>query len=643
MATKVLVNGKFETRAGVYATVKSGIVNPVANQPFSNILIIDDGIGAGNGGGSGINGYVKNGADAVYQFNSLQDFRAFVKGGELWKLGSLLFNPSQKFSGVSNVFLVQAKTSAPAIITVGLTNGAFVIQTNDEGLNANGVLANGLLSTGIAAQLLQVNIPSTTATFVSSVVTAQGVSTRNVLNFLAAGINIGDVFNLTIAGVLKTVTASSTLPSILYSSFAALFNADSTVSPLAVATVTPTGLVLTAVAVNVAITATSTATPATPSFVFQIWHGSFKGIDPINNVPYDNIAVADAKPVLMLQSPIISQVSDLITWFNTNSDFKVGFSLKAGATAAGNIVLGDIATYPSYILATGGTESYASTDFDAALTKINNLDFTHILACQYGASATGLNNTKLFQFVTTGSKYDRILVLAGGFDQSAFNTGTGSSVNTSAYYNSDKVVVVHGGIKKSVTNGTGFLIYSQLHHAAVVLGRCAGLEPQVPVTLKSIGVDGLTHLMSDDEQVTAIAKGVMYSYFDYEFQKIVAGQDVNSLQKNDYLVNDDGTSFNWALKRITAALNKGIVVAGKVRFFGDYAGQNRNTSSPAEVVVWAKGFLDNLVATDNKDNLLIRYQDVAASISQDNLFLTYKFVGNTEVSKIISTGTIIAN
>lgn len=642
MATKVLVNGKLETRAGVYSTVKSGIKNPVAAQSYSNILIIDDGIGAGYGGGSGINGIVKNGIDAIYQFDNLSDFRSFVKGGELCKLADSLYNPYQKYSGVSKIYFAQARTTTPANINVNLVNGSFSIQTRDEGLNANGsTLANGLLSTGIAAKLIQTNIPATVATFASTIAQAQTVSLPNILNVVASGINVGDSFTLVIAGVTKTVKATSTLPATVYNTYASILNADSIIAPLLTATVTPSGLVLTSDATNTALSVVASVTPSAPSFIFQLWHGSYKGLDPVNNVPYDNVAVVDAKPVLLLQSPVITLVSDLINWFNNSPDFNAGFILLNN-TATGNIVIGDITTYPNYILATGGTENYGSTDFDSVISKINNLDFTHILATQYGVNATGINNTKLFQFVINTSKYDRLLVVAGGYDQSSFNNGVGSSTATAAYYNSDKVIVVHGGMKRSVRNGFGFTVHSQLHKAAVILGRCAGLEPQVPVTLKSLAIDGEVHLMSDDEQILAISKGVMYSYFDYEFSKIVAGLDINSLQKNDYLINDDGTTYNWALKRIEASLNKGLVIAAKIRFFGDDQGQNKNTSSPTEVVVWAKGYLDNLVATDIRDNLLIRYQDVAASINQDNLNLTYKFVGNTEIKDIISTGTIIA-
>lgn len=641
MATKVLVNGKFETRPGVYSTIKSGIKNPSQPQSYSNILIIDDGIGAGFGGGSGINGILQNGANAVYEFDSIQDFKGFVKGGELYNLANPLFKPSKKYAGVSKVFLVQARTTAPADIVVTLANGSFTVRPRDEGVNANGVLTGSVLSSGYAGKLVRTNIPTSTSTFLSSITQAAGLAVPQISTSVLANVNVGDQFGVTAAGVTKLYTASSTLPASVYTALAALLNADATVSAAMTITVTPSGLVSTGTTNNTVFTLTSIVVPAPAKFIFQIWHGSYRGFDAVNNIPWDNITAANSEAQLVIQSPVVSTVQELLTWFQTSNEFAQGFMLLDGSVATGNIVVGDLTTYPGYILATGGTESYSAADFDAALTKINNLDFTHILAMQYGSNATALNNTKLFTFITDESRFDRILVVGAGYDRDTFQYGAGSSAVTSAYYDSDKVVVVHGGCKKVFRNSAGFITFNQLYKAAAILGRCAGLEPQVPVTLKSISIDAEVHLLDDNEQEFAIAKGIMYSYYDYEFKAFVAGLDINSLQKNEFLINDDGTTYNWALKRIEAAINKAIVVDGKLRFFGDNAGGNRNTSSPEEVVVWAKGRLDDMCASDKKDNLLIKYQNVEASIDQDNLHLNYEFVGNTEISKIIATGTII--
>jgi hypothetical protein len=642
MATKVLVNGKFQTRPGVYATIKSGVINPPVNLSYGNILIIDDGIGADWGGGSGINGTFKNGIDSIKSFDSIQTFRAFVKGGELWNLAQPLFNPSGSLAGVSKIFLARAATTTPAEIEVTLTNGAFTLQTKDEGVNANGVLDDDdNLSIGYAGKLIRVNIPQTTATFVTTTTQASGVSTPQINKVVATNINIGDVFSVTVGGNTVTRTATSTLSSELYTALAAALNANVTIAAAITATVDVTGLIITADANNTPFTQTSSVTAAPAQFIFQIWTGTYKGLDTNNNVSYDGVESEDTKPQLIIQSPVVTAVQDLLDWFSSSQDFNEGFVLKSGSTASGNIVVADLVTYPDYILASGGTESYGSTDFDDVLGVINNLDFTFFLGTKYGNDAKSLNNTKIFDFINNDSKYERFLVIGGGYDKDSFDNGSNSSTGIAVYYNSDKVIVVHGGVKKSARTLSGFNTYSQLYKAAQILGRISGLEPQVPVTLKSVSIDGEIHPLSDAEQEIAIAKGVLYTYYDYELQRFVVGQDINTLQKNEYLINEDNTSFNIALKRIEAFLNKSIMIDGKIRFFGGNNGGNRNTTSPSEVIAWAEAYLKTKTATSLSDNLIIKAQNIQASIQEDNLFLNYEFVPNTEISKIIVTGTLI--
>lgn len=643
MATKVLVNGKFQTRPGVYATIKSGVKNPSPSQPYGNILIIDDGIGGAFIGGSGINGQFNQGANSVYKFDSLADFKAFTKGGALWNLSTPLFRPSGNLPGVASVYLIQAATTTAAEKLLTLTNTAFTIQAKDEGTSGNGVLAaGGNLSLGYASKLIQVNIPTAVATFITSITQAAGVGVPEKHTVIATNINVNDVFTIVVAGVTFNKTAATTLTADLYTQFIAAINVNATVIAANLsAAIVGGNLVISSSVNNVPFTQTSSVVAAPAQFVYQIWGGTYKGLDTVNNVPYDTILDVNATPQLILQSPVVTLAADLITWFQNNSDFNTGFALKAGWTATGNIVVTDVTNNPGYGLFAGGTEVYGAGDFDAALAVINNLDFTHILATGFGTNATNLNNSKLFDFVANVSKYERILVVGGGYDKTSFVSGTGSSSSTTLFYNSDKVVVVHGGVKKVVRGGAGFNIYNQLYKAAQILGRVAGLPSQVPVTLKTINIDGEVHLLSDDEQEYALSKGIMYSYYDYELKSFVAGQGINSLQNNEYLINADSTSFNWALKRISAELNKTIIVAGKIRFFGGNAGGNRNSTSPEEVVSWAIGLLLQNTANSLQDGLIISAKNVRASVQQDNLKLEFDFVGNTEISKIISTGTLI--
>ena len=129
---------------GVYSQIKSGITNSPQTASFGNVMIIDTGSGAGFGGGSGVNGTITNKKGAIYGFNTIRDFRAFVRGGKLWDIAEYLFTPVNGAPGPQTVFLIRAATTAPASATYTLTNGSFVIRTKNEGTGANGVSASGV-------------------------------------------------------------------------------------------------------------------------------------------------------------------------------------------------------------------------------------------------------------------------------------------------------------------------------------------------------------------------------------------------------------------------------------------------------------------------------------------------------------------
>ncbi|WP_291911019.1 hypothetical protein [Chitinophaga sp. CB10] len=543
MATKVNINGKLTSLPGVYAITRSGIVNPPTNLSYGNIVIIDDGIGAGFGAGAGVLGTARQGADSIYEFTSLQAMRDFVKGGELWNLALPLFKPAtaaaEPINGVSKVFLVHARESAPATISLTLTNGSLELQTLDEGLNANGVITGGKLAGGYAAKL------------------SAGVSDKD-------------------------------------------------------------------------------------KFVLSLYHGSFKGTDALNNAPYDGIAAADSRAALVVASPEVATITELVAWMNASTTFKTGFRLKSSAvTTTGAIVAADLTTYPDYVPATGATEAYTPAAFDAALNALNTLDFTFFFSTRYADEVKHANNLKLLDFITSGeSKYERFMVAAAQADKAGFNTGENSSIAAAHYYNSDKVILVHGAAK--LTTQSGFKLVSQLYKAAAVLGRIAGLAPQTPATFKRIGINGEVHKLDNAELELANNNGLLVTHYDYELDDYVILQGINTLQRNEYLVNEDGTSPSIAVKRITAQLNKEIVVNAKRKFFGkDNVGPNRNSVTEADLKAWLEGFLQSRTANALTDNLIIRFGNVSATVSGDNYYVQYEFVPNFEVNKIVITGVIL--
>lgn len=549
MPTAININGKIVTRPGVYALTKSGIKNPPLNFSYGNICIIDDGIGATYGGGAGVAGTLSNGVDSVYEISTIQDFRNFVKGGELWNLAEALFKPGPSgVNGTSKVFLIRAAATTNAEIVYTFANGAVTFQTLDEGLNANGTLTSGILTKGYGCKIVE------------------------------SSINAG-------------------------------------------------------------------------RFFIEFYVGTYKGIDPLNNIPYDGLTALNSAASLFLASPECETVQELIDWCLSSNDFKAAFQLKAGYIATGALVAADVTTNVGYKLASGGTETYNAINFDAALEAVKDLDNTFFLSTSYGITTAGggtangainLNNTKIFDFIVNDSKNEKYLVIAAGYDKPQFAGTSNSSQAVAKFYNSDKVLVVHGGAKK--TTKFGFSIKSQLWKAACILGRIAGLEPQVPVTFKSLSIDGEIHKLSDSEKEFALAKGILTTHYDVELGYYVVQQGINSLQNNQYLVNEDGSTFDIAVARIRAQLNKEIVINAKRVFFGKPStGPNRNTVTEEDIKAWLEGFLQGKTASSLTDNLILRFGNITVTVQSDNYFISYEFVPNFPVNKLIFTGILLEN
>ena len=152
MASTFIFNGRQISLPGVYSTIVSGEMNPARNLDYGKVLIIDTGkYSAGFGGGAGINGENAQGQNAIYTFDNIADFRAFMKGGLWWRVAEALFAPDPSNPdavGISELEFVRAATTTGAKMTFATAaGGTFAVKTLDEGLVANGSLLNDELLT----------------------------------------------------------------------------------------------------------------------------------------------------------------------------------------------------------------------------------------------------------------------------------------------------------------------------------------------------------------------------------------------------------------------------------------------------------------------------------------------------------------
>ena len=352
---------------------------------------------------------LKNNANAIYEFPTLEDSKKAFKGGLLWDLMDYLWSPSNAGGGVNKLFYARAATTVAAKVTMNFTSQAkLVIAAKSEGTVGNGATLSGVLTKGFSVKLK--------------------------------------------AGVVDAA-----------------------------------------------------------KFIMTFYQGQYKGQDIYNNNDEYDVAESSVKDTIICQSTEFSNIGELVTWMNADYQYNLNFKnttvgLISGATNTLSQALAldlnstDITNYGSHTLFAGGTCVYSSTDLDTLLSNIDELDNSLFLCDDFSIVGTltnqqqqdGVNkgaqsvqNTKILSYIKNVASYTEKIMFVGGGNTANQFTGTGSSVDTAKYFNTENVVVVHSGVKvnsRTSTSGLGYKFLPSLYHAAMVCGRTAGLEPQVHVT-----------------------------------------------------------------------------------------------------------------------------------------------------------------
>lgn len=380
----------------------------------------------------------------------------------------------------------------------------------------------------------------------------------------------------------------------------------------------------------------------TNKFVIKFYEGTWKGTDTDGD-DYDGVTQADAIPTIICQTPEFSNISEFVSWMQTDSTFNSYFKLKSSAVeGTGAIAANDLINYSDYELATGGTETYSAAHLATVLEAVKDLDYSFVLCDKYGDQAKGSENGTILTHLITEAKFDKSMFVGGGKDKDKFHNTTHGSIEIAEYYDSDRVVVVHGGVKvDSQITGVGYKEYDSIYKTAAVLGRICGLEPQVPGTFKGIDIAGELHPLTEREKEQCLDAGVLCTGWDSDLSRYAIVQAINTLQNNTYLINEDATSFSIQIKRIVAQLNKEIVINGKKQLFGGENSANRYSMSEAHVKTWVESYLKTRCVITGQDNLIIKFQNVTAVRNQDMFDVTYEFEPNSEITKLLVTGIIV--
>lgn len=548
MPTESTFKGRKIILPGVYSVIESGIKNPPISLSYGNIMVIDTGSGAGYGGGSGVNGELADGLDAVYPVDNIVDFRTMVKGGYWHTLAKPIFQPVPQpgINGASLVYYVRAATTVAASLTFtpvggGVNGGSIILKCRDEGVIGNGSLTSSELRKGYAFKL-------------------------------SAGVQ----------------------------------------------------------------------DPA--KFILTFYRGTFTGL-AADGYPYGDVAEADSPPLEIVKSIEFADMNEAVAWVNSDTILQSYFFVDT-ATVAGDasIDAADLSTFSTYQLAVGGTETFDAAGLTAAFNAIATLRYNFLLSDKFGDNAEDADNDLLLTHVLdVDTSFEKMIFIGGGADDTKF-AQTNGSIPAAVHFNSDKVVVVHSGVKvDSSITVTKIREWDALYTAALALGRLAGLEPQTPGTFKTLPVAGVSHQLTNPEKKTALSAGVLVVHFDTQLltPAYTILQAVNTLQNNINIVNVDGSTPEISIRRISAQLNLELTVNARVDLFGTEAGPNLNTLSDQTIVDWVAGQLQFRTASATDDNLILEYRNISVTTDQDTKSVTYEFKPNGPVNKFFLTGFMV--
>lgn len=650
MSRKFIFDNKEISIPGAYNRITSGINNPGIALAFGNTLIIDNGLGAGHGGKAGISGTLEKRKDALYTFDNVRDFQNFINGGPLHILAKALFNPSPNGSGVTSLTYARAASTTPSEIAYSFTGGGanggtIAIQSKDEGRGANGVSgdeirAKGTLTVTVAGSAGE----EITVSVDGASIGAYIVGTTPSVGSIAAG--IADAINKKSAQTGFDASASAGAVTINFAPGAGESATAKTISLSGNITTTITavnfsggvdGTILTqGIAAKIKAGEVDSA-----KFILEFYRGTYKGHDGAISPTSDHIngkSPLDTLPALMAKSIEFSSIAELVSWMNGNSQFGKNFKLKTSTVNGdGSITSADLISNAGYKLATGGTEVYNSDEIDNVLNEILTQKFDFILACDHEGNVKSNDNTKLLAYITQEATVKPTMYIGGAYNDGDFSE---NSLAAARFFNSEHTSIVHSGVKLPSFDGSSEKIYKSIYHAAVVLGREAGLQPQVPTSFKDINILGLVHEPNQKEIKQALEAGVIVVSSDEGNYEIVRG--INTLQNNDNLINQDGSSFSNAIVRIKRQIGKELTTSIKNEFLKNPNGSNRFTTSPEAVETFVNGFLKLRSATKTEDNLLLKGGRASARIEQDTIYVTYEMTVNGPVEFIFSTGIIVS-
>lgn len=634
MSIPVNFNGNTVIEPGVYSRILGGVPAREAEITFGNLVLIDTGLGKNWGGGSGVSGVFSEKIGSVYDFTDVNDFQGFVKGGIYYDLAKYIFAPYKSESGPNKVSYIRAATTTPATISLAFENANYSILVKNEGS-----VGNGLKDETLGRATVQLDQSSLIAdTDFTVTVGANQIADGTILNTSMSQSNaiIVNAINSADSGYTAKISGSSI---IVYSK-----PGTDASTPLVF-----TGVTVNTAAVNVPFVGYEAGTKIAKGYgvnfrksiydsslyVVEFIEGSYTGMAP-SGADYNGMTAKESLPKIVASFEFNNHY-DLESWMNNNASFRALFSLDSSIiTGTGLVTSTDYDDWNGLVLASGGSEVYNASDLDAVIELLKELDFEFILSDKYNREANSVENQKIIDELKRPSEFQKFLVIGGGNTELEFDTDEFSSVQVAKSLDSEKVHLVHGGVKRFNNQIKDVEILPSIYFAANFVGRLCGLEPQVPITFKNLKITDFVHDILQRQREKALQAGVIHQRDVAGMGKVI-NQGVNTLQRNTQLFNPDGTSYEISIMRISSFLNKSIVRNLRPLFVGS----NRGRTTAEDVKNSVTNFLRKSCATDQQDNLIVGFEQVTVRLVDDYYDVKYGFYPNGPINKVFMTGFML--
>jgi hypothetical protein len=588
MAIRYTFGGREIIEAGTYATIESAIPQNISPATSGIVLIIDTGAGQGWGSGGSVKGEFSTAHNAVYSFADFKSMQDFMGGGLFYDLAPLLFNPSKRAGGVQGVVFVRAATTTASRLTLNLAGATnFVLPILIEGSAGRAVIRNNKLIKGVAAVLK-----------VSPVNSA-----KYVVQILRGGFKGVDNSNNQYEQWSPTGT----------------YNTGDRVHC--------EGIVFTS------LNGTNTGHDPIDDAVETNWKMETTGATYLGNISEPGAST----PQILYTTKEFTKASQLAADLRTNPRAKKLIGAFSPVITTDAIVPADVTAKGTYVGAVGGTTAYG--ELAEALEYLDEEDYSFILATDGNVDATSTDNLALISHVRNVSEFRRNVFIPGAESNEDV---ADVSLLAAEQLDDELVTLVHGNCHLA-TGAGNYRVGSSLYLTALVLGRIAGLPPQVPGTWKDIDILGTDSKLKYAQRLTALEGGVLH--LRNVGGEWVISQSINTRQENSQLINADASSGEISIERVKQQLVKEMVIESRSMRDANgnrvFIGGNKGTATAEDVKSFVEGYLQRRCVKQNTDNLIITFKNVVVKELEDGWDINFGFVANGPVNKMFFTGTML--